>query len=62
MDGSGLVQDFALELEIVFCIVVGDILHHLVDEFHLALRKLSCCNVFAQNVAEDSAEVLVTWI
>ena len=32
------------------------------DEFHLALRKLSVLEVFAEEVAEDSAEILVTRI
>ena len=62
MDGGGLIQDFRLEIEVSFGIVVRDILHHLVDEVHLALRKLSVLEVFAEQVAEDSAEILVARI
>jgi hypothetical protein len=48
-----------LEVEVSVGVVVGDILDHLVDELHLALWKLSVLDVLSEEVAEDSAEVLV---
>lgn len=62
MDGVRLVQDILLEVEVSVSVVIGDVLHHLVDEAHLALRKLSVLYVFAEEIAEDSAEVLVARI
>ena len=62
MGGGRLVQDIPLKVEITFCVVVRDVLDHLVDECHLALRQLSVLEVFAEKVAEDSAEILVTRI
>ena len=62
MDGSRLVQDFRLEIEVSFSVVIRDILHHLMDEVHLALRKFSVLYVLSKKVAEDSAEVLMTRI
>ena len=59
--GCGSVSCF-LEIEISVSIVVGNILHHLVDEVHLALRKLSAADIFSYEVAEDSAEILVARI
>lgn len=53
---------FRLKVEISFSVIVRYILDHLVDECHLALRKLSVLEVFAEQVAEDSAEILVTRI
>ena len=60
MDGGGLVQDIRLEIEISICIVVRNVLDHLMDEVHLALRKLAVLDVLSEKVAEDSAEILVT--
>ena len=51
-----------LEIKISVSVVVGNILDHLVDEFHLALRQLAVLDVLSEEVAEDSAEVLVTRI
>ena len=62
MDGVRLVQDILLEVEISVSVVIGDVLHHLVDEAHFALRKLSVLYVFAEEIAEDSAEILVARI
>ena len=62
MDGVRLVQDILLEVEVSVSVVIGDVLHHLVDEAHLALRKLSVLYVFAEEIAEDSAEILVARI
>ena len=52
----------ALEVEVSVGVVVGDVLDHLVDEFHLALRKLAVLDVLSDKVAEDSAEILVARI
>ena len=51
-----------LEIEISISVVIGNILDHLVDEFHLALRQLSVLDILSEEVAEDSAEILVTRI
>lgn len=51
-----------LEVEVSVGVVVGDVLDHLMDELHLALRKLSVLDILSEKVAEDSAEVLVTRI
>ena len=51
-----------LEVEVSVGVVVGDVLDHLVDELHLALRKLSVLDILSEKVAEDSAEVLMTWV
>ena len=48
-----------LEVEVSVGVIVGDVLDHLVDELHLALWKLSILDVLSEEVAEDSAEVLV---
>ena len=53
---------FQLKVEISFSVIVRYILDHLVDKCHLALWKLSVLEVFAEEVAEDSAEILVTRI
>ena len=62
MDGCGLVQNFLLEVEVSFGVVVGDVLHHLMHELHLALRKLSVLDILSDEIAEDSAEILVARI
>ena len=50
----------SLKVEISFCVVVRYILDHLMDKCHLTLRKLAVLEVLAKDVAEDSAEILVT--
>ena len=50
------------ELEVVVCVIVGDVFYHLMDEVHLADRELSVLQVFAYEVAEDPAEILVARI
>ena len=62
MDGVRLVQDILLEVEVSVSVVVRDVLDHLVEEVHLALRKLSVPDIFTDEVAEDSSEVLVARI
>ena len=52
--------DPMLKVEISFRVVVRYILDHLMDECHLTLRKLAVLEVLAKDVAEDSAEILVT--
>ena len=51
-----------LEIEVSVGVVVRDVLDHLVEECHLALRKLSVLDVFTDEVAEDSSEVLMARI
>ena len=51
-----------LEVEVSFRVVVRYILDHLMDKCHLTLRKLAVLEVFTNDVAEDSAEILVTRI
>ena len=50
------------EIAVSVSVVVGNVLDHLVDELHLALRKLSVLDVLSDEVAEDAAEVFVTRI
>jgi hypothetical protein len=50
----------SLKVEISFRVVIRYILDHLMDECHLTLRKLAVLEVLAKDVAEDSAEILVT--
>lgn len=53
-----------LELEVVLCVIVADILYHLAH----ALLLITCerydasLDVVAEEVAESAAEILVTWI
>ena len=51
-----------LKVEIPFRVVVRYILDHLVDEAQFALRKLAVLYIFAEEVAEDSAEILMARI
>jgi len=51
-----------LEVEVSFCIAVRDVLDHLMDELHLALRQFALFKVFSEDAAEDAAEILVTRI
>ena len=51
-----------LKVEISFRIVVRYILDHLVDEAQFALRKLAVLYIFAEEVAEDSSEILMARI
>ena len=51
-----------LEIEVSVGVVVRDVLDHLVEECHLALRELSVLDIFSDKVAEDSSEVLVARI
>ena len=51
-----------LEIEVAFSVVVRDVLYHLVNEIHLALREFSVLDVLSDEVAEDSAEILMAGI
>lgn len=51
-----------LEVEISVSVVVRNVLDHLMDESHLALRELSVLDILSEKVAEDSAEILVARI
>ena len=59
---ASIVSQSVLEVEVSVGVIVGDVLDHLVDELHLALRKLSVLDVFSEKVAENTAEVLMTRI
>ena len=54
-----MISDEISEIEVLVRVVVGNVPDHLVDERHLALRKLAILQVFAEDIAEDTAEVLV---
>ena len=51
-----------LEIEVVLGVVVGDVLHHPVDERHLRCRKFAVSKVAAEHVAQNPAEILMTRI
>lgn len=48
-----------LEVKVPFCISVRDVLDHLVDEFHFALRKFALLEVLSEYAAEDAAEIFM---
>jgi alcohol dehydrogenase class IV len=50
-----------LELEVVLCVVIADILNHAIEAL-LVVRKQSLLNVVAEQVTEKTAEILMTWI
>ena len=50
-----------LELEVVFCIVITDILNHAIEAL-LVVRQQSLLNVVAKQVTEKTTEILMTWI
>ena len=52
---------FLVELEIVLCVVVRDILNHTRKALHI-VRKQSLFNIVTQEVAKQSSEVLMTRI
>lgn len=60
--GFILYISFLLEVEISVSVVVRDVLDHLVDEFHLALRKFSVLEILSEKITENSAEILVARI
>ena len=53
-----------IKFEVVLCVVVADVLHHLVDALLLkaVVGDLAVLDVVADQVAEDSTEVFVTGI
>ena len=50
------------EVEISFCVIVGNILDHLMDEIHFTSWKLAVLKILTYEVAKNSAEILVTRI
>lgn len=58
---ASLILMFAviLEVKVPFCISVRDVLDHLVDEFHFALRKFALLEVLSEYAAEDAAEIFM---
>ena len=48
-----------LKFEVLLCIVVADIFHHLPDEIQLAGWEQTRLDIVADKVAECTAEILV---
>ena len=61
---GGGARGWRLELEESICVVVADILNHLVDALLLIadVWDHAVLDVVADEVAESAAEVLVTWV
>lgn len=53
---------YDLELEITFCVVVGDVSYHLSDKWHLAGWQYSHFNIMPNHAAKASAEVFMSRI
>lgn len=62
MKGYFLYHAVFLEIEVSVSVVVRDVFDHLMDEFHLTLRKFSVLEVFSDKVTENAAEIFVTRI
>ena len=50
-----------VELEVVASVVVRDILYHAREALHI-VRKQALLYIIAEEVAEQTTEVLVTWV
>ena len=50
-----------IELEVVASIVVRDVLYHAREALHV-VRKQALLYIIAEEVAEQTTEVLVTWV
>ena len=50
-----------IELEIVSCVVVRDVLHHTGEALHI-VRQQALLHVIAEKIAEQTTEILVAWI
>lgn len=50
---------FRLEVEVVLCVVVADVFHHLLQAGHLGGWQFAVFHVFSEEVAECPAEVFV---
>ena len=50
---ASIVSQSVLEVEVSVGVVVGDVLDHLVDELHLALRKLSVLDALPRTCDDD---------
>ena len=50
-----------IELEIVACVVVADVLNHAGETLHVVWQK-ALLHVVAEQVAEQTAEVLMAWV
>jgi hypothetical protein len=51
-----------LEIEVVLCVVVADILDHLTDEIKLAGGQQTLLNILTDKITQRTAEILVTRI
>lgn len=40
-----------LEIEIILCIIVTDVFHHLLNSFHFTCRHFSVLDVVAEEIA-----------
>lgn len=54
-------QAILIELEIVACIVVADILNHTRETLHI-VRQQTLLHIIAEQVAKQTTEVLMTWV
>ena len=52
---------FKFNREIVFGVVITDVLHHASQESHV-IRRFACFDPFAEEGAEEAAEVVVARI
>ena len=59
---SSYIKELLLEVEVVLCVVVGDILDHLMDERHLGSRQFAVSDIASESIAQKPAEILVTRI
>ena len=50
-----------VELEVVASIVVRDVLYHAREALHV-VRQQALLNVIAEEIAEQTTEVLVAWV
>ena len=50
-----------IELEIVACVVVADVLNHAGETLHVVWQK-ALLHVVAEQVSEQTAEVLMAWV
>ena len=50
-----------LELEIILCVVVGDVFYHPIEALHFCWYQ-AFLDIVAQEVTEQATEIFMTWI
>ena len=58
---DGLLTKYS-EFEILLGVAIGHAFNQLADEVHFAGRQFAVHHVGADQVAQDAAEIFVTWI